>query len=298
MSKEVYSHLDLEKFKSVQRLAYEAVVEVRKQLVEGMTEKEAASLINEYVKKNGAGGFFHYGFAWFGDRTSFTGFQRPTLLPSDLLEKMMPPHLGIEFMPSNRKLEKGMPVILDVAPIIDGYSADIGYSFAFGDNPEVDKAIMDLEIFRIEILEMVLAEKTLGEIYRRTDAILEEMGYRNCHTIYPSGLLGHKVGKIPFTWLPPFKVLGFQIQTFVYLFTQMAEQTLNGSLTKSPLWNEEMETTPEVGLWAIEPHIGKGDIGVKWEEILVVTDATAYWLDDDLPHVNFWKEHKKELAHA
>ena len=210
----------------------------------------------------------------------------------------MPPHLGIEFMPSNRKLEKGMPVILDVAPIIDGYSADIGYSFAFGDNPEVDKAIMDLEIFRTEILDMVLAEKTLGEIYRRTDVILEDMGYRNCHTIYPSGLLGHKVGKIPFTWLPPFKVLGFQIQTFVYLFTQMAEQTLNGSLTKSPLWNEEMETTPEAGLWAIEPHIGKGDIGVKWEEILVVTDSTAYWLDDDLPHVNFWKEHKKELLHA
>lgn len=29
-----------------------------------------------------------------------------------------------------------------------------------------------------------------------------------------------------------------------------------------------------------------------WEEILVVTDSTAYWLDEDLPHVRLWKENK------
>ncbi|MCB1180373.1 MAG: metallopeptidase, partial [Leptospiraceae bacterium] len=64
-----------------------------------------------------------------------------------------------------------------------------------------------------------------------------------------------------------------------------------------PVWGEKSEySKPEVGLWAIEPHIGKNGIGVKWEEILVVTDSTAYWLDDDLPHVNFWKN--KELLKA
>jgi hypothetical protein len=41
-------------------------------------------------------------------------------------------------------------------------------------------------------------------------------------------------------------------------------------------------------MWAIEPHLGFRGVGVKFEELLVVTDADAYWLDDDLPHVRRW----------
>jgi hypothetical protein len=39
------------------------------------------------------------------------------------------------------------------------------------------------------------------------------------------------------------------------------------------------------GLWAVEPHFGLRGTGVKFEEILVVTENDAHWLDDDLPHV-------------
>jgi len=42
---------------------------------------------------------------------------------------------------------------------------------------------------------------------------------------------------------------------------------------------------PEPGLWAMEPHLRKGGLGAKWEELLVITERDAYWLDDDLPHV-------------
>jgi hypothetical protein len=39
-------------------------------------------------------------------------------------------------------------------------------------------------------------------------------------------------------------------------------------------------------LWAVEPRIGFRDVGVRFEEILVVTPCgDAYWLDEDLPHV-------------
>lgn len=44
------------------------------------------------------------------------------------------------------------------------------------------------------------------------------------------------------------------------------------------------------GLWAVEPHFAYGGIGVKFEELLVVTDTDAYWLDDDLPHVRRWRQ--------
>jgi hypothetical protein len=40
----------------------------------------------------------------------------------------------------------------------------------------------------------------------------------------------------------------------------------------------------------VEPHIGFRDVGVKFEEILVVTSGgSGYWLDDDLPHVRRWQ---------
>ena len=58
----------------------------------------------------------------------------------------------------------------------------------------------------------------------------------------------------------------------------------------SPLWNggHRSDHAPVPGMWAIEPHLGFHGVGVKFEELLVVTDDDAYWLDDDLPHVRRW----------
>ena len=54
---------------------------------------------------------------------------------------------------------------------------------------------------------------------------------------------------------------------------------------------------PQPGLWAVEPHLGFRGTGAKFEEILVVTDSkdpeqSAFWLDDDLPHVRRWAEER------
>jgi hypothetical protein len=59
----------------------------------------------------------------------------------------------------------------------------------------------------------------------------------------------------------------------------------------SPLWNgsRRSDHVPVAGVWAIEPHLGFHGVGVKFEEVLVVTEDDAYWLDDDLPHVRRWR---------
>ncbi len=31
---------------------------------------------------------------------------------------------------------------------------------------------------------------------------------------------------------------------------------------------------------------------MKWEELLVVTADDAYWLDDDLPQMRYWEQHR------
>jgi hypothetical protein len=39
------------------------------------------------------------------------------------------------------------------------------------------------------------------------------------------------------------------------------------------------------GLWAIEPHFGNERFGIKFEEILVVKNGRATWLQEDPPHM-------------
>jgi Xaa-Pro aminopeptidase len=275
MTTEAYTAHDLERFRDVQRLAYECAVDVAKGLEPGVTEREAAAQLRASLVRRGVSVFFHAPFAWFGDRTAFTGFRSP-----------------LDFFPTARRLERGMPAILDVGPTLDGYAADIGYAFSCGPCPELDRARDDLKPFRSLILSQVRAERSMRDIYEEVDRLLLGLGYRNCHAAYPFHVLGHKVGRLPLRALRfslP-SIGGFDPRTTLYLYKQLALSKLSGSRHKTPLWNRSARAavSAEPGLWAIEPHIGKGGVGAKWEEILVVTAGDAYWLDDDLPHVRYW----------
>jgi hypothetical protein len=111
------------------------------------------------------------------------------------------------------------------------------------------------------------------------------MGYESAHHAYPSRVLGHKVGRIPLARLPGRTINGFDARTYLYLGKQVLA-ALPG-LGRLPLWNAGplSDQRPDPGLWAFEPHVRADGIGAKWEELMVVTDSDAYWLDDDLPHV-------------
>jgi hypothetical protein len=68
---------------------------------------------------------------------------------------------------------------------------------------------------------------------------------------------------------------------------------------RSPLWSPYRfsDHPPQPGPWAVEPHLGFRGTGAKSGEILVVTDSkdpeeSAFWLDDDLPHVRRRAEEK------
>lgn len=317
MSKEYYTETDLANFKECQRIAYDAVVEVAKNLKTGDTERDAAQMIDTELKRHGITRYFHAPFAWFGDRTAFAGIERPFDMRNFPLQ-LAPPHFGQKFMPTTRQLEDGMCVILDVAPIFNDCSADIGYAYAHGRNDAVEKALDDLAVFRPLILGGVCKEKTMAEIYADVSEALMDMGYENCHAKYPQGVLGHKVGKIPTRYIPRIPVMRFEVSTFLYLAAEEITRLINPWDNHTALWAENTRVSADPGLWAVEPHIGlvhngrvdapsgtglgqatdgerpSGDFGVKWEELLHITDNNAYYLDDYLPHVERWE--KREVA--
>jgi Xaa-Pro aminopeptidase len=289
MSKEHFSDDDLARFKQAQRLTYDAVTHVEKELYEGITEKEAAAKIERWLRDHGVTNFFHYGFAWFGERAAFRGFVR--LADNAILTNLLP-HFGKQFQPSNRKLRKGDSVILDVAPAIGDIAVDMGYACSLGESEGLHAARMALEPLRELILSMVKAGKTQRDIYAAVDRRIAEQGYEAAHSVYPNAVLGHKIGKYPMPMLKLPRVLGFGPQALLYLGNHIAHAALPTKANAMPLWNMHSNVPCEPGLWAVEPHIAKGNVGAKWEELLVVTEDTAYWLDDDLAHHRYWKEHR------
>ncbi|WP_433236748.1 M24 family metallopeptidase [Streptosporangium sp. CA-135522] len=294
MSKETFSEQELADIKTAQRLAYDAVAAVEAQLYEGITEKQAARAIEDWLRDHGVNRFFHYGFAWFGDRTRFRNFDRP---PSSALATFFNPkiaHFGKQFLPSDRRLRRGEAVILDVGPVVGGFACDMGYSCSLGgeDSEEFHQARMALEPYRALILELVQRGAVQAEIYKQVDELITDQGYENIHSYYPGSVIAHKVGKVPGTRLPTFRINGFSPQALAYLSGHLLSSAIRPRLNHTPLWNEASSRSCEPGLWAVEPHIGKGEIGVKWEELLVVTEDGAYWLDDDLPHTRYWQQHR------
>ncbi len=257
-------------FRELQQLAYEAAQSVGASLEPGVTEKEAARRIREYLVERGVEDWFHTPFAWFGDRTAFRGFKIP-----------------LQFFPTNRRLEEGMPFILDCAPVRNGYVADIGYAGCLGENPIFEKLMDDLAEYRKLIVERVRAGERLRDIYLEVDALITRQGYDNRHRVYPGRVIAHQVGKVQ-SRLPKFIAAGFGIRSLQTLVGDLIVERMHH---RSPLWADgEISNHPATpGMWAVEPHIGFRGVGVKFEEILVVTEDDAYWLDDDLPHVRRWQ---------
>lgn len=262
---------DLAKFREVQQLAYAAAQSVAQTLEPGVTEQQAARRVRAYLLDRGVQDWFHTPFAWFGDRTAFRGFRTP-----------------LQFFPTHRRLAEGMPFILDCAPVREGYVADIGYAGCLGTNRLYEQLMGDLAEYRALILTRVNDRVPLRQIYRDVDALIARHGYDNRHRVYPGRVIAHQVSRVR-SRLPKVVTAGFGIRSIQTLVGDLIIERMHH---RSPLWADgELSNHPATpGLWAVEPHIGFRDVGVKFEEILVVPEVgRAYWLDDDLPHVRRWQ---------
>lgn len=261
----------LDRFRSVQQLAYGAAAEVASGLRAGVTERQAASRLQALLIQRGVDDWFHRPFAWFGPRTAFRHFRLPH-----------------QFLPSGRRLGPGEAFILDVAPVVAGVTADIGYTGSLGPNPAVDRILDDLAAHRALIVDRVRAGQSLREVYEAVDHLAAAQGYANRHHAYPGHVLAHEVRPLG---------SGPGVGT-AFRFGRRHLRSLAGSIAAgrregwSPLWSGDRRSghPPVPGLWAVEPHLGLRGVGAKFEELLVVTADDAYWLDDDLPHVRRWSD--------
>lgn len=250
-------------------------------LKEGDTEKDIAhALVKEY-KRAGVNSFFHLPVVLFGERTALPGDWRVS-----------------NFFPKSRALQNGDSVIMDAAPLFSGYLVDTSYSFCFGENPVHQKMMMDLSRFRTTVLDAVNLGESFKAIADQVNNEIKSMGYEPVHTKHPGEVLGHralKASNLPFTW----RWKGFDALSLGWFI--LKDKTANSGIGReSPLWNnsDTSRHPPHDGLWLVEPHAGLGEVGAKWEEILVIQDGRAEWLDNNPPHVRQWDKIKHNKTYA
>ena len=102
-----FSTKEIERFRELQTLVFNLQTEIADTLEEGMSEKNVTTIMIKKYRAAGAGNYFHLPVALFADRTA---------LPGDWT-------VG-HFFPKKKLLKKGDSVILDAAPLFDGYLVD------------------------------------------------------------------------------------------------------------------------------------------------------------------------------
>lgn len=268
-----FSDSELALFKYYQKQSYKTLQQVEQQLTVGITEIQAARLIRKAFHQQGVHSYFHVPVVLFGDRTSY---------PGDFGQ--------LEALATEQKLEQGMAVILDAGPIYEGYIVDTSLSICFGDNPEQTKLHASLKEFREQLLQGIKQRKTFSDIEKHINEMIKKLGAENCHRKHIGEVIGHRVFRVTHGFWNFFKIKQLSVRHVVWLIWKSLA-TKKGWINESPNWNHRRTSNhkPFPGLWAVEPHFAVNGIGVKFEEIMVITEDDAYWLDDDLPHVKMWQ---------
>ena len=259
-----FTPAELDQFRQYQRASYAVLEDVARSLRAGDTEKDAARRVRKRFHEQGVHHYFHVPVALFGSRTAY---------PGDFGQ--------LEALSTDRKLEPGMAVILDAAPVYRGYTVDTSYSTSFGDNALARELAAALRPLRDLILARALERRTFRAIAREVDEVIRKLGYENCHRKHIAFVLGHRVTQVPDTWLNRRRIWGLGVPQAAYFIGKtFGAQQFGGD--GSPNWNHTRSSDhpPTPGLWAVEPHLGKDGVGAKFEEILVITETDAYWLDD------------------
>ena len=267
-----FSNHELDYFRDYQRLSFRILEETAASLQLGKTEKEVARELVLKFRDAGVKSFFHLPVVLFGSRTALPGTWS----------------IG-HFFPKSKALSENTSVIMDASPIFNGYMVDTSYSFCFGKNASHAKMMMDLSGFRDAIRDSINNGDSFMSIAHSVNSKLRAMGYDPVHTKHPGEVLGHraiKVPRLPFTW----RTQGFDALSLLW-FKLKAKLAGSGWSNNSPLWNgaETSNHKPHDGLWLVEPHAGADKVGAKWEEILVIKNGEAEWLDKEPPHVKQWR---------
>ncbi len=244
-----------------QALSRAVIHDVAASLRAGDREADAARRIEDRLKRAGVRHWLHTAYAWWGDRARFARFTNwePDALPTE------------------RRLREGESFILDVAPLVDGHPADYAFSGVLGGElpPDFLSALAEM---KSQIVALVREALTGRELFRAVGEAARRRGFDAVHPLYPAGVLGHALHELTFTTAPRIGD-GFQLPLVGSYALAILRHFLFGA--PYPFISDLAPDRPS-GLFAVEPHLGRGDAGAKFESILLIDGDETRWLDPEL----------------
>lgn len=144
-----------------------------------------------------------------------------------------------DHLPSpNRSVREGDLVWVDVTPVVDGWFGDATQVwFAAGEPSPMDRRLRT-DALLIERAGMAFAEPGMPacELFAHVDGLIRDAGYALMDLL---GNVGHDIG------------------------TSAYEQGFIDADNRTPMW----------GGWTMEPHLGNGVRGAKFEDIVWLADG-------------------------
>jgi hypothetical protein len=253
---------------NAQRVAREAVLSVAEGVRAGDTERRVCARLEREFAKARVKHWLHTPYAWWGERTRFDwrGVWETNALPTD------------------RVLVEGEAFVLDAAPLVLGFPADFAYSGCAPGDPEATlnhRALLDqLARLKLDILAWCTSEGGSAGLCRNVERGIEAAGLDVIHTRYPAQVLGHTLEGFP-NWCSaaPRVGTGFQLPLLLTYASGLILHHLAGA--PYPFLNAGAPGRPR-GLYALEPHLGKGRLGAKFESVLLIDPGETRWLDPEL----------------
>jgi hypothetical protein len=266
-----FSDRELDRFREFQRLSFSILIDEARRLEPGMIERDVAHRLVQAYRREGVKSFFHLPVVLFGERSA---------LPGDW-------PVG-KFFPKKRAVAEHESVIFDASPIFGDYLVDTSFSFCLGVSNAHRTMMQDLSEFRQSVPSLVNSGVTFQDAAAEVEKRIIEMGYEAAHCKHPGEVLGHRtvrLPRLPFVW----RSKGFDTLSLTWFYGNEFASRVH--LARSPLWNTSRTSShkPFDGLWLVEPHAGDGPTGAKWEEILIIENGKARWLDEEPPHVKQWE---------
>ena len=253
---------------NAQRLAREAVLTVAAGVKVGDTERQVCARLERELRQARVRHWLHTPYAWWGERTRFDwrGNWEANALPTE------------------RALQEGEAFVLDAAPILAGFPADFAYSGCAGSSAagalEHELLLDQLRALKRDLSSWASAEEGSAGLCARVAAAITSAGLDVIHTRYPAQVLGHSLEGFP-NWCSgaPRIGSGFQLPLLLTYGVGMVMHHLAGA--PYPFLNAGAPGRPQ-GLYAVEPHLGKGARGAKFESVLLVDGTETRWLDPEL----------------
>ena len=169
----IKSSTEIAKMKVSGRIVFETLKEVEKHIKAGITTKELDQIAKDYILSQGA-------------KPSFLGYSGyPASICASVNEVV------IHGIPSDRKLEDGDIISIDVGAVKDGYHGDAARTFAVGTiSPEAQRLIDVTKQSFFEGLKFARHGERLGSVQASIQKHVEDNGFGIVRNY-----CGHGIGK-------------------------------------------------------------------------------------------------------